>query len=196
MKPSFSRPIKFVAGITTRSRWTDPRPAHRPPRSSNSLVLMPGRSRGTRKALIPRAPLDCAPVRAQTIANAACAAKLVDVLSPARLGQRGGRNELARQHPAQPGRDDRRISVPGQDRAAQRYRHHQLADVVVGAADGLEGETRCRAVKAAAAILFRELYPEESEVAHRPQCRAVERTLLLALLVIRSQLPQIGRAHG
>jgi hypothetical protein len=79
--------------------------------------------------------------------------------------------------------------VPGHDRTAQRHRHHQLADVVVGVADGLEDETRCRAVKSEAAIILGQLYPEESEAAHRPQCRAVERTLLLALLVIRSQLP-------
>src|SRR5277367_2312982 len=77
----------------------------------------------------------------------------------------------------------------GHDHAAQRHRHHQLADVVVGPADGLDDETRCRAVKSEATVLFRQLYPEESKVAHRPQCRAIERTFLLALLVIRSQSP-------
>src|SRR6202008_545042 len=76
-----------------------------------------------------------------------------------------------------------------------RHRHHQLADVVVRPADGLEDETRCRAVKPEPAILVRQLNPEQSKIAHPPQRGAVERPFLLALLVIRSQ-PPLTEAAG
>jgi hypothetical protein len=71
--------------MRTPSKKIEPRPTGRVPMSSKAVREMPGRSIGTRKALMPRAPSASVPVRANTTATSAWVAIEIEVFSPLRM---------------------------------------------------------------------------------------------------------------
>ena len=75
----------WSAGTFTLSKKIEPRPTARVPTSSNAVRVRPGKSIGTRKALMPRAPSASLPVRANTTATSDWSASEIEVFSPLRM---------------------------------------------------------------------------------------------------------------